>query len=91
MTEQELKRLEHAKRQYFLRINDTPVVILVDDCEDGNWVSGCFEYLPEGDSFDLLSGEVTVKLKQIDDQTVLGYAQLTLIGILEQIKKEYGQ
>lgn len=87
MTEQEQKRLMNARRQYLLRINDTPVVILVDD-RDGEIIAGCFEAIP-GDSFDVLSGKIPISLKPIEEETVLGYAHLMLTGILEQIKKEF--
>ena len=88
MTEQEHKRLMNARRQYLLRINDTPVVILVDDDRDGEIIAGCFEAIP-GDSFDVLSGKIPISLKPIEEETVLGYAHLMLTGILEQIKKEF--
>ena len=88
MTEQEYKRLEHAKRQYLLRINDTPVVILVDD-NDETIVAGCFE--ASSNDAPIMTGEemtVPISLKPIQDETVLGYATFMLMGILEQIKKE---
>lgn len=90
MTEQEKKRLEHAKRQYLLRINDTPVVILVDD-DDKTFVAGYFEASSNGNP-KMSEEEMTVpiSLKPIQDETVLGYAHFMLVGILEQIKKEHG-
>lgn len=89
MTEQEQKRLEHAKRQYLLRINDTPVAILVDD-DDETIVSGCFEVSSNGTP--VISAKETVvpiSIGPIQDETVLGYAHFMLAGILEQIKKDY--
>lgn len=91
MTKLEYGRLEHAKRQYFVRINDTPVVILVDDRDD-DIMAGCFEVASHG-SFDIKedAAHVPISLKPIKDETVLGYATFMLMGILEQIKKEHGQ
>ena len=88
MTEQEQKRLEHAKRQYLLRINDTPVAILVDD-DDKTIVAGCFEGLSIGNP-EISEKEMTVPilLKPIQDETVLGYAHFMLEGIIEKIKSE---
>lgn len=88
MTEQEQKRLAHAKRQYLLRINDTPVAILVDD-DDETIVAGCFEASSNGNP-KMSEKEMTVpiSLKPIQDKTVLGYATFMLVGILEQVKKE---
>lgn len=88
MTEQEYKRLTHAKRQYLLRINDTPVAILVDD-DDETIVAGCFEVSSNGCP-QLSEQEVSVpiSLKSIQDETVLGYAHFMLAGIIEQIKLE---
>lgn len=88
MTEQEQKRLEHAKRQYFLRINDTPVAILVDD-DDETIVAGCFEMSSNGAT--VISAKETIvpiSLKPIQDETVLGYAHFMLAGIIEQVKLE---
>lgn len=86
MTEQEKKRLEHAKRQYLLRINDTPVAILVDD-DDETIVAGCFEASPNGNP-KMSEKEMTVPItiKPIEDETVLGYAHFMLAGIIEKIK-----
>ena len=86
MTEQEHKRLENAKRQYLLRINDTPVAILVDD-DDETIVAGCFEASSDG-SPKMSEKEMTVpiSLKPIQDETVLGYAHFMLAGIIEKIK-----
>ena len=88
MTAEEMKRLEHAKRQYLLRINDTPIAILVDDTED-DCIAGCFEASSNGNpklsDADMV---VPISLKPIKDDTVLGYAHLMLMGILQQIKKE---
>ena len=88
MTEQEQNRLEHAKRQYLLKINDTPVVILVDD-DDETIVAGCFEAESNG-SPKLTETEmkVPISIKPIQDETVLGYAHFMLAGILEDIKKK---
>ena len=88
MTEQEQKRLEHAKRQYLLIINDTPVAILVDD-DDETIVAGCFEASSNGTPV-ISAKETTVpiSLKPIQDETVLGYAHFMLAGIIEQIKLE---
>jgi len=88
MTEQEYKRLTHAKRQYLLRINNTPVAILIDD-DDETIVAGCFEVSSNGCS-KLSEQEVSVpiSLKSIQDETVLGYAHFMLAGIIEQIKLE---
>lgn len=88
MTEQEQKILEHAKRQHLLRINDTPVAILVDD-DDETIVAGCFEAEPNG-YFTLTKTEmkVPISIKPIQDETVLGYAHFMLSGILEDIKKK---
>lgn len=86
MTEQEQKRLEHAKRQYLLRINDTPVAILVDD-DDETIVAGCFEALSNGTP--VISAKETtipISIKPIQDETVLGYAHFMLAGIIEKIK-----
>lgn len=90
MTEQEYKRLEKAKRQYLLRINDTSVAILVDD-DDKTIIAGCFEASFNGNP-KMRETEMTVpiSLKPIKDETVLGYATFMLMGILEQIKKEHG-
>jgi hypothetical protein len=88
MTEQEQKRLVHAKRQYLLRINDTPVAILVDD-DDETIVAGCFEASSNGTP--VISAKETivpVSLKPIEDDTVLGYAHFMLAGIIEKIKLE---
>lgn len=89
MTEQEQKRLAHAKRRYLLRINDTPVAILVDD-DDETFVAGCFECVErDGDIIDVLNGNpVNIVLGRITDETVLGYAHFMLAGIIEQIKLE---
>jgi len=86
MTEQEQKRLEHAKRQYLLRINDTPVAILVDD-DDETIMAGCFE-ASSNDNPKMYEKEMTVpiSLKPIQDETVLGYAHFMLAGIIEKIK-----
>lgn len=86
MTEQEQKRLEHAKRQYLLRINDTPVAILVDD-DDKTFIAGCFEASSNG-SPKMSEKEMTVpiSLKPIEDETVLAYAHFMLAGIIEKIK-----
>lgn len=88
MTEQEQKRLEHSKRQYLLRINDTPVAILVDD-DDETIVAGCFEVSSNGNP-KMSEEEMTVpiSLKPIQDETVLGYAHFMLAGIIEKIKLE---
>ena len=88
MTEQEYKRLGHSKRQYLLRINDTPVVILVDD-DDDTIIAGCFEASSNGNP-KMSEEEMTIpiSLKPIQDETVLGYATFMLVGILEQVKKE---
>lgn len=89
MTEQEQKRLEHAKRQYFLRINDTPVAILVDD-DDETFVAGCFEVSSNGTT--VISAKekvVPISIGPIQDEIVLGYAHFMLAGILGQIKKEH--
>jgi len=88
MTEQEQKRLEHAKRQYLLRINDTPVAILVDD-DDETIIAGCFEASSNGNP-KMSEEEMTVpiSLKSIQDETVLGYAHFMLAGIIEKIKLE---
>lgn len=89
MTEQEkkrLKRLEHAKRQYLLRINDTPVAILVDD-DDETIVAGCFEASPNGNpKMSEKEMAVPITIKPIEDETVLGYAHFMLAGIIEKIK-----
>lgn len=87
MTEQEQKRLAHAKRQYLLRINDTPVAILVDD-DETSIVSGCFECVErDGDIIDVLNGNpINIVLGRITDETVLGYAHFMLAGIIEKIK-----
>lgn len=88
MTEQEYKRLEHAKRQYLLRINDTPVAILVDD-DDETIVAGCFEAsLSGGPKMSEEEMTVPISLKPIQDETVLGYAHFMLAGIIEKIKLE---
>ena len=86
MTEQEYKRLEHAKRQYLLRINDTPVAILVDD-DDETILAGCFEASSNGNP-KMSEREMTVpiSLKPIQNETVLGYAHFMLAGIIEKIK-----
>ena len=86
MTEQEYKRLEHAKRQYLLRINDTPIAILVDD-DDETILAGCFEMSSNGNP-KMSEKEMTVpvSLKPINDETVLGYAHFMLAGIIEKIK-----
>ena len=88
MTEQEQKRLEHAKRQYLLIINDTPVAILVDD-DDETIVAGCFEASSNGTPV-ISAKETTVpiSLKPIQDETVLGYAHFMLAGIIEKVKLE---
>ena len=88
MTEQEQKRLGQAKRQYFLKINDTPVAILVDD-DDKTIVAGCFETLLIGNP-EISEKEMTVpiSLKSIQDKTVLAYAHFMLKGIIEKIKSE---
>lgn len=88
MTEQEYKRLEHAKRQYLLIINDTPVAILVDD-DDETIIAGCFEASSNGTPV-ISAKETTVpiSLAPIEDETVLGYAHFMLAGIIEQIKLE---
>lgn len=88
MTEQEQKRLEHAKRQYLLKINDTPVAILVDD-DDKTILAGCFEASSNGNP-EISEKEMTVpiSLKSIQDETVLGYAHFMLAGIIEKIKLE---
>lgn len=86
MTEQEKKRLEHAKRQYLLRINDTPVAILVDD-DDETIVAGCFEASPNGNpKMSEKEMAVPITIKPIEDETVLGYAHFMLAGIIEKIK-----
>lgn len=86
MTEQEKKRLEHAKRQYFLKINDTPVAILVDD-DDKTIVAGCFEMSSNGNPEMSEKGmTVPISLNQINDETVLGYAHFMLAGIIEKVK-----
>lgn len=86
MTEQEKKRLEHAKRQYLLRINDTPVAILVDD-DDETIVAGCFEASPNGNpKMSEKKMAVPITIKPIEDETVLGYAHFMLAGIIEKIK-----
>lgn len=88
MTEQEKKRLEHAKRQYLLRINDTPVAILVDD-DDETIVAGCFEASPNGNpKMSEKEMAVPITIKPIEDETVLGYAHFMLAGIIEKIKLE---
>lgn len=89
MTKQEQNRLRHAKRQCLLRINDTPVAILVDD-DDETIISGCFECVErDGDIIDVLNGNpVNIVLGRITDETVLRYAHFMLAGILEQIKFE---
>lgn len=88
MTEQEQKRLEHAKRQYLLRINDTPVVILVDD-DDKTIVAGCFEVESNGNpTLTETEMKVPISIKPIQDEIVLGYAYFMLAGILEDIKKK---
>lgn len=88
MTEQEKKRLEHAKRQYLLRINDTPVAILVDD-DDETIVAGCFEASPNGNpKMSEKEMAVPIIIKPIEDETVLGYAHFMLAGIIEKIKLE---
>ena len=88
MTEQEQKRLEHAKRQYLLRINDTPVAILVDD-DDETLVAGCFEAESNGNPKMSEKGvSVSILLRPIQDETVLGYAHFMLAGIVEKIKSE---
>ena len=86
MTEQEYKRLGHAKRQYLLRINDTPVAILVDD-DDETILAGCFEVSSNGNPT-MSEKEMTVpiSLEPIKDETVLGYAHFMLAGIIEKIK-----
>ncbi len=88
MTEQEYNRLGHSKRQYLLRINDTPVAILVDD-DDETIIAGCFEASSNGNP-KMSEEEMTIpiSLKPIQDETVLGYATFMLVGILEQVKKE---
>lgn len=90
MKKREYRRLEHAKRQYFVRINDTPVAILVDD-QDDDILAGCFEVASRG-SFDIKEDatHVPISLKPIEDEAVLGYATFMLVGILEQVKKEKG-
>lgn len=86
MTEQEYKRLKHAKRQYLLRINDTPVAILVDD-DDETIVAGCFEASPNGNpKMSEKEMAVPITIKPIEDETVLGYAHFMLAGIIEKIK-----
>lgn len=88
MDEKTAKRLEHAKRQYLLTINDTPVAILVDD-DDETIVSGCFEASSNGTP--VISAKetiVTISLGPIQDETVLGYAHFMLAGIIEKIKLE---
>lgn len=88
MTEQEQKRLEHAKRQYLLKINDTPVVILVDD-DDETIVAGCFEVESNGNPTQTETEmKVPISIKPIQDEIVLGYAYFMLAGILEDIKKK---
>lgn len=88
MTEQEQKRLEHAKRQYILRINDTPVAILVDD-DDETIVAGCFEASSNGNPVISEKGTIVpISLKPIKDETVLGYAHFMLAGIIEKVKLE---
>lgn len=88
MTEQEYKRLEHAKRQYLLRINDTTVAILVDD-DDDTIIAGCFEASSNGNpKMSEKEMIVPISLKPIQDETVLGYAHFMLAGIIEQIKLE---
>ena len=88
MTEQEYKRLEHAKRQYLLRINDTTVAILVDD-DDETIIAGCFEASSNGNpKMSEKEMIVPISLKPIQDETVLGYAHFMLAGIIEQIKLE---
>lgn len=88
MTEQEQKRLEHAKRQYLLRINDTPVVILVDD-DDETIVAGCFECVRRHGDFGVtLNGLCNLALKPIKNETVLGYAHFLLAVIIEKVKLE---
>lgn len=88
MTEQEQKRLKHAKRQYLLRINDTPIAILVDD-NDKDIVAGCFEASPNGNPEWSDKGMVVpISLKPIQDETVLGYAHFMLAGIMEKVKQE---
>ena len=86
MTEQEKKRLEHAKRRYLLKINDTPVVILVNG--DGKTiVAGCFEAELNG-SPTLTETEMNVPIwiKPIQDETVRVYAHFILEGIIRKIK-----
>lgn len=88
MDDEKYKRLEHAKRQYLLRINDTPVAILVDD-DDDSIIAGCFEASSNGNP--KMSGKemtVPISLKPIQDETVLGYAHFMLAGIIEKIKLE---
>ncbi len=86
MTEQEYKRLAHAKRQYLLKINDTPVAILIDD-DDETIVAGCFEASSNGCSKLSEQGMVVpISLKSIQDETVLGYAHFILAGMIERIK-----
>lgn len=89
MDNEKYKRLAHAKRQYLLRINDTPVAILVDD-DDETLVSGCFECVErDGDIIDVLNGNpVNIVLGCITNETVLGYAHFMLAGIIEKIKLE---
>ena len=89
MTEQEQKRLEHAKRQYLLRINDTPVVILVDD-DEKTIVAGCFECVERDGDFGVVLNDhpINIALKPIKDETVLGYAHFILAEIIEKIKLE---
>ena len=88
MDNEKYKRLEHAKRQYLLWINDTLVAILVDD-DDETIVAGCFEASSNG-SPKMSKKEMTVpiSLKPIQDETVLGYAHFMLAGIIEKIKLE---
>lgn len=84
MTEREYKRLKHAKRQYLLKINDTPVAILVDD--DGETiVAGCFEVSSKMSEKEMT---VPISLRPIKDETVLGYAHFMLAGIIEKVKLE---
>ena len=89
MTEREYKRLTHAKRQYLLRINDTPVAILVDD-DDETIFGGCYEASSNGiPKMSENEMNVPISLKPIEDETVLGYATFMLMGIVEQVKKEH--
>lgn len=84
------KRFKNPKRTYFLWINDVHVAILVDD-DDETIAAGVFEIdkvANGGFTDDIGTYHADIKLKPIEDETVLGYAAFMMMGIIETVKKE---